>query len=107
MKKKEIYDIKQPISPKINSLAILMRIYKCELCEKHFNQKSHLLAHANRKFKCVNPDYETYTIRDFVKLPATPIKINPIKDVVKLPANPMKTNKTRKNPIKNLIKLEN
>ena len=58
-----------------------MRIYKCELCEKHFNQKSHLIAHANRKFKCVNPDYGTYTI----------------KDVVKLPANPIKTNKTRKN----------
>ena len=47
-----------------------MKIYKCELCEKKFNQKSNLIAHANRKFKCIDETIE-YSIKDVVKLDMT------------------------------------
>jgi len=47
-----------------------MKIYKCELCEKKFNQKSNLIAHTNRKFKCIDETIE-YSIKDVVKLDMT------------------------------------
>ena len=65
-----------------------MKIYKCELCQKKFNQKSNLIAHANRKFKCIDETIE-YSIKDVVKL-----------DVVKLDM----TAKTQKNKTKKIIK---
>lgn len=62
-----------------------MKIYKCELCQKIFNQKSNLTAHTNRKFRCVEETMD-YSIKDVVK----PIIITP----------KTSKNKTKKNNLK-------
>lgn len=61
-----------------------MKIYKCELCQKLFNQKSNLLNHVNRKFKCVNTEITTYTISDLVILEKKELKIKKEKEIDEL-----------------------
>jgi DNA repair exonuclease SbcCD ATPase subunit len=35
-----------------SSLKTMDKIFKCEICGKHFNAKAHLKQHLNKKYKC-------------------------------------------------------